>query len=255
MEKYYFGIDKKNLRVLLIILFIILIINYNFTLGPFGWVEASKTPYLRYVLSGNALGHLSIKILIWFLSLYPLLLGVESTLQELSKKTNYILISRIGKKRYLKEEIKHNVKLPIIAISIGLIINFIVNFIMFYKVPYDVKNNIFYSINNYTMFQFNHPYFMVLLVSFILLLIVGLISIQGTLFALLFEDRKIVYASTFGLYYFFIISKFSITGILQPFDEYPLNKDLVPLIFFLIIYFIVIFVSYLLVRKKYETIY
>lgn len=150
-----------------------------------------------------------------------------------------------------------NIKLLVIAIAVGLIINFLINMALFHdgKLINDTTEWLAGVSSKYIQYQYAYPYVTILTASLLFLLITALVSIQGTLFALLFEDRKIVYASTFGIYYFFITSKFEITGILQPFDEYGFMRDFVPFILFIALYAIIIGISIMLVRKKYEKVY
>lgn len=255
MGKYYDGINKRELRIIIIMIFMVLALNYDFTLGQFEWSDSMNAPYLRFVLSGSSMGHYALKVMIWFLAIYPLLLGAESTIQELHQKTNYILISRVGRRKYIFTRVKNNIKLPVCAIICGLAINFVINYALFHKEAFDIASDIVIESNRYMVWQYAHPYATVLLVSLLYLLVTMLVAIQSSLFAFLFEDRKIVYASSFGLYYFFIHSDLMITSILQPFDEYGFMRDFVPFVAFLITYTIVIVVSYVLVRKKYEEIY
>lgn len=256
MREYYQLKERKNIRIIVITIFIIGILNMELFYPVMSWSEMATTPYLHFILSGTLRGHIPQKIIIWFLALYPLLLGVESTIQELNLKTNYILISRVGTKKYINNTIKNNIKLPVIAIATGLVINFIVNSIMYFNGEITESTiKLFTEQNIYAQLQYAYPYITVFIVSLLLLFVVSLIAIQGSLFALLFEERKIVYASTFGIYYYFINSQFSITNILQPFDEYGLMKDIIPLILLIAVYSIIIGISYVLVRKKYEKIY
>ncbi len=256
MSRYFNYVNKKNLRIILIMVFMALILNIELFYKNLYWNVEATTPYLRYVLTGMALNHVPHKIIIWFLAIYPLLLGIESTLQEINLKTNYLLISRQGKMNYLKQSVIKNIKLPVMAIGIGLLVNFLINFVLFHGGQ--VHSETTESLNGaskYVLIQYDYPYITILIASGLLLLCTTLVAIQGTLFALLFEDRKIVYTSTFGIYYFFIASKFEITGILQPFDEYGFMRDFVPFVLFVVVYTLVIAVSFVLVRKKYAKIY
>ncbi len=258
MKKYYYMLEKKNVRIILIGVFIIAILNMEFLYNELNWVSSANTPYLRYVLTASTKGHWPVKIIIWFLALYPLLLGIESTMQELSNKSHYLVITRIGRIKYIKATVLNNMKLPLFFITVGLFINFIILFIGFHgnEFPPDSVIGMFQSSGEkYYSFQYNYPYLMVLFSTIILQIVIICISVQGTLLALLIEDRKIVYALTFGLYYFFVSSSMEITGILQPFDEYGFSRDFIPFVIFMLVYIVVILVTMLLVRKKYETIY
>lgn len=244
---YYFK-QELNVRILVVMTLIALIIITDLLFHA-GY---QYTDYQFYFL---ALANLGQKLLIWHIPLFLCVLGIESTIQEITNKSHYILISRMGKFRYLMLNLKKNILISLIPFVIGLSINFIVNKIIYTSKLSQETSNIIDASNKYLNFQFSHPYLMILIVTIIFLGIISLVTIQSTLFAYIFEDRKIVYASSFAMYYFFIASKYEITGILQPFDEYGFMRDFIPFILFVFCYLVVIFVSWFIVRKKYDEIF
>lgn len=258
MKKYYYFLERKNIRIIILGIFLISVLNIEFLYNESSWNSSATTPYLRYVLTANSRGRGPAMIIIWYLAIYPLLLGIESTLQELNNKSHYLIISRVGRKKYILNTIYNNIKLPIVIIGSGLIINFAFLYIGYHGNELSSESIIagYQSFGGkYLEFQYFHPYVMSLLVTIALFIVIGLISIQATISALLIEDRKIVYTTSFGLYYFFIASKCQITGILQPFDEYGFLRDFIPFISFIVIYGIIIALSYIILRKKYAKIY
>lgn len=84
MINYFNYINKKSLRIILVMIYMMFILNIELLYNDLYWISEATTPYLRYVLTGMELDHIPLKITIWYLPIYPLILGIESTLQELN---------------------------------------------------------------------------------------------------------------------------------------------------------------------------
>lgn len=240
-----------SIRVLIVYALIIVIMLLDVYIND---LRVNFFDYQLYFLSG---ANFTQKVLIWFLPLFLFPLGTESLMLDINSRVHYLYISKLGKKKFVRKSITKNIVIAEIPFVIGLTINFIATQLMFssYKPgPNDLDFVTEFAEDKYVSFQHVHPIITICIITMIFLFIIALIVVFSTLLTLLVEDRKISYTMPFISYYFFIMSKFEITGIIQPFDEYGFARDFIPFVLFTSYFVISSLILNFLVRKKYEKI-
>lgn len=231
--------EKK--KVIMMILLIIVpslevlqIIYWNLKVGGDLPVDFPYPMYATF-LSLYSEGHILQQIYLWFLPMYLLIISGEECIEDYKTGNKNILISRIGKKNYIKSKLKSGFLTSSGIVGIGLLINLIVVQFVYSggtALRYDGEYMVYDKINmpNTFLFEWSYTHPLAANLSFIAItmLFAGLIGMIGTMLAIILHDRKLVYAITFALWFVPILFKNSFMLIFQPFSEYGL-KTLLPL--------------------------
>ncbi len=231
--------EKK--KVIMMILLIIVpslevlqIVYWNFKVGGEFPVDLPYPMYATF-LSLYSMGHILQQIYLWFLPMYLLIISGEECIEDYKTGNKSILISRVGKKNYIKNKLKSGFLISSGVVGLGLLINLIVVQFVYAggtALNYDGEYMIYDKINmpNTYLFEWSYTHPLAANLSFIVvtMLFAGLIGMIGTMLAIILHDRKLVYAITFALWFVPILFKNSFMLVFQPFSEYGL-KTLLPL--------------------------
>ncbi len=186
--------------------------------------EETFHPAFAFFLSGSSMGHAPQILLIWFLPIYFLLLGADDAIQDYKTGYRTILISKVGRKRYLLEKIITSFTISSLSMFITLFINFILVSIIFVNGTFS-KGLMEMRIEGNKLFNFSveHPFIAIIVFSIVSCILAGLAGSLGASTSLFFLDRKYAYASSFFIWFLLVLNKYSIIYAFQPFTEYGFN--------------------------------
>ncbi|WP_141603790.1 DUF2705 family protein [Terrilactibacillus laevilacticus] len=197
-------------------------------------------PAFASFLSGAARGHAAQILLLWFLPLYFLLFVADDPIQDYKTGYRYILISKLGKKKYCLEKLMSSFIFSFSAMSISLLINFEIAYTVFYGGTYNndlskinLSNNMLFNIS------IDHPYIAYLCFALICCTMAGCAGLLGASLSLFFLDREYVYPATFFIWFLMVLKQHSLMYLFQPFAEYGFDI-LIPIFILAILVFSII---------------
>lgn len=206
-------------------------------------------PAMAAFLSGNTQGHLTQTLLLWNLPLFLLILVGDNYIEERKKGFSGILITKIGKRKYIFGKLIEGFTVSSIVMFSVLIINFVLSFIFFKNGLEDKGLHLSIDstpINELFVFAMHHKnlaYFLFLLVATFLS---GLCGMVCTAVCLVFPEKIIAYPIAFLLWFLFVIrNSGSLMDLFQPFTEYDYDY-LVPIfITYVSVAVIIVLISYI----------
>ncbi|WP_297989711.1 MULTISPECIES: DUF2705 family protein [Anoxybacillus] len=209
-------------------------------------------PAFAFFLTGSSIGHAPQIMLIWFLPIYFLMLVADDPIQDYQTGYRYVLISKIGKKKYIFHKMFISFILSFFTMCIALVVNFIFVSIIFSGGTF-TKGVMELNIEGNALFQFsvNHPYAAIFIFSFVSCFMAGLAGLLGSSMSLFFLDRKYAYAASFFIWFLMILKRNSIVYLFQPFTEYGLDV-LIPTILLAWFIFLVISTFVFVYEVKYN---
>lgn len=209
-------------------------------------------PAFAFFLTGSSIGHAPQIMLIWFLPIYFLMLLADDPIQDYQTGYRYILISKIGKKKYVLHKMLLSFVLSFVTMLVALAVNFMTVSIIFSGGTF-TKGVMELNIEGNALFQFsvNHPYITILVFSIISCFMAGFAGLLGSSMSLFFLDRKYAYAASFLVWFLMILKRDSIVYLFQPFTEYGLDV-LIPTILFAKFVFLLIAIFVFVYEVKYN---
>lgn len=215
----------KNFICFLVLFFPCLEIIYNLFDLISREAHVLRPEFMCFLVgSSTRLSHVFQSIVLWFFPLYSLLLTAEDCIEERKTGIRNIVIAKEGKKKYIKSHLYKSFIFSFLLIMLMLLINMALVYIIFAggKTPkYDDlmlslrTDNLLWACKNG------------LLVDFIYIIITaaicGLISMVGTISAIMLVDRKIVYGITMLFWFAPTFLSKSLLYVFQPFTEYSLS--------------------------------
>lgn len=167
-------------------------------------------------------------IFFWFLPIFLLLIIADDTLTDLQTGYYYILLLKVGRKKYCLEKVMTSFVVSFSLVIGALLINFVLVHIIFHggtsSYILDMASDMDYDMNPMLYWTIRHPYITDIIFIFLAGVISGIAGATGAAFALFFKDRKITYITTFVLWEILGIQNLSIFLILQPYSEYLLQE-------------------------------
>ncbi len=245
-------IKNKVKLISIIILLLIPTLEVVQLLYQFQDIELTRSIYKLFFLSGAGRGHLFQIIYLWILPLYLLFLIGDDSCYDEKTKYKYTLLSRIGKKKYIKEKWIITFCFSFLLMLISLFINMLFVYIVFHSRCNDIyfKEEIVGATGILGIMFLNHPLISYMLYMFIASLISGLIGMMGSVLSTVFRDKKYVYSITFMIWLVFIVYDESIMLVLQPYIEYPLEILMTIFLRFIFVCFMVILGAILYEKKR-----
>ncbi|WP_079709563.1 hypothetical protein [Paraliobacillus ryukyuensis] len=178
-------------------------------------------PAFSFFLSGSTRGHALQFLMLWFLPVYYLLIAADTPIQDLETGYKNILISKIGKKRYVLQKYIIAFLSSSLSMAAALLINFSFVYILFKNSTFmrsldeiQAKENILFS------FSIEHPYLAILLFALVATFLSGLIGVLASSLSIFFPKRKFAYAAAFFIWFMFVLKENSVMYLFQPFAEY-----------------------------------
>jgi len=187
--------------------------------------ELTRTIYKLFFLSGASRGHLFQIIYLWILPLYLLFVVSDDCCTDEKNGYKYILLSKLGRKKYLTEKWKISFILSFSIMFISLILNMILVYIFFASRCSDIylSQEMMGTTDVLKNIFINYPLLSYFVYIFIASLITGLLGMLGAVISTIYRNRKYVYAITLLVWLVFIVKNDSIMLIFQPYIEFPLD--------------------------------
>ena len=176
-------------------------------------------------LAGSSKGHISQILLTWFLPIYLLMICADDYIQDYKTGYNHILITKIGKKKYVKEKLTTSFIFVFITMLIILLLNYILSIIFFYEgtFAFGVRPESFIGnwLGYYSRLYPNITYILYI-INFSIL--AGFTAALGSASALIFPDYKFTYPLVFFIWFMQISGRNNAALIMQPFTETSFNQ-------------------------------
>lgn len=249
--------NKKKLLLIIFILGVICIdaylvyqrsflheyhINPNYNIQQV--LNESYTPASAAFLSGASHGHIPQEIIIWLLPIYILFLYGDSYTNEKKRNAFQILKIRCSQRKIYGYRL-------LSAFIIGFVISFIaclMNYIICIFVFHDCLLQKESAIDMITILSSQYPNISYIIYIIIFSSICGLLSSSLTGLSFMITMKIPLYTISFGVWYFQIINKYSITYLIQPFQEFGLSYMIPAGLIFLLICIVFILLGYIRVR-------
>lgn len=206
----------------------------------------SYHPSFAFFLSAASIGHAPQIILLWCLPLYLLLLGVDDAVQDAQTGYKFILITKVGKKKYIQEKMITAFIMSFFVMLTSLLINFVILLIIFHDGTFmkglenaHLEGNILFN------WSIANPYLTVLIFILVASILAGFCGLVGAALSLLFKDKKLAYTMTFFTWFMLVLNKKSLMLIFQPFSEISLPTFITIFSTALIIFIIISIVVYI----------
>ncbi|PAF36238.1 hypothetical protein CHH58_13385 [Terribacillus saccharophilus] len=203
-------------------------------------------PAFAFFLAGSSQGHISQILLLWFLPVYFLIICTDNYIEDLKYGYNHILISKMGKNKYIRNKLVFSFITPFITMFLALLINLLFSYILFWGgtsslgiFEMDIEGN--------TLWELSVQFPLLTNLSYLLLacFLTGLSGLLGASASLIFPDRRYAYPITFFIWFSLVLWEDSIMNLFQPFTEFDFDYLLPTLIRDLVILLIIPLIVYL----------
>lgn len=228
--KYYFKriINNKVKLGVILLIFIFPVIDILLMLNDIHNGGSALQPDLASFLSSTIFNGAQI-LLFWYLPLYFLLIAADDCIEDFKTGYKNILITKWGKKKYLRVNIIKGFVIGFMVIFLTLALNMILTQIAFAGGTYTGFDSDNGQINETLQYPFLTNCIYILVASFIS----GVVSMGAVAVALALHNRYLVYPIVFILWYIPSTVNKSIILALQPFTEYSLS-DVLPTVLIVI---------------------
>jgi Protein of unknown function (DUF2705) len=187
-------------------------------------VDVKYHPAFAFFLAASSRGHATQVILLWFLPLYFLLLCSDNAIQDHKTGYKYILISKVGKKKYLLKKMGASFCLSFSTMFISLILNFLLVLIIFKEGTFSnsltsikLPDNLLFTLS------IEHPYIADLAFLSVCSMMAGFAGLLGASTSIFFYDKKYSYTASFFIWFLLVLKRDSLMYLFQPFAEYGFN--------------------------------
>ncbi|MCM3225965.1 DUF2705 family protein [Terribacillus saccharophilus] len=222
MQSHFYRIlhNRKSLFIFILII-LIPFIDVAQLLQMKIQYDVEYHPAFAFFLGGMTQGHAMQIMLIWFLPLFLLLLVSDDGIQDIETGYRQILISKVGRKNYLKEKMLTSFIIGFLSLFVSLLINFITVNILFYGGTYNNGLSDIQIPDN-TLYQFSmaYPYLADILFTVIACFMAGVAGMLSATVSFFFRSRKFAYASAFFIWFLLVLRQDSLVFVFQPFTEY-----------------------------------
>ena len=202
--------------------------------------------------NSNYLSFLTQYLFLWFMPLYGLILTCDDCIEDHRLKYDCMVISRIGKKKYIHTHMMKSFIYMFSLTAIALLLNLLLCHILFQNGVFntygeDFNTDVFYQ------WEKNHPLLTNLLFISITSFFSGLIAVVGVMSSILFKNKRMIYGITMMMWIVPTLQEKSLMLLFQPHSEYVLNT-LIPIgvktAGIYIVYIIVIYGKEIIFEKK-----
>ncbi|WP_036067749.1 DUF2705 family protein [Listeria grandensis] len=241
MVSHLTRIRKNNMsRIIILVIILFPLIEIGQLIGLRNTTGENFHPAFASFLSGASQGHITQILLLWFLPIYFLLVVSDDSIMDYLTGYRNILISKVGKKKYLLEKMITSFLVGFGVMAIALTLNVIITSVVFQGGD-SMRGMEEMTFDDNTLFHFGitHRYIMAIIFIFITSFYTGLVSLLGASMSLLFLNKKLAYPATFFIWFFFILQNKSIMLLFQPFAEYGIS-DLLGIFIASLLTFIII---------------
>lgn len=203
-------------------------------------------PHYATFLCLYTLRHYLQKIMFWFLPLFLLVIVNEDTIEDYETGYRNALISRAGRKNYARTKLVGSFSFSFLIVFLSLIINMILIYACFQNGTYEMYDwqGIDYRDRDISRITMPHPVLANIAYIILTSFLAGLVGMMGTAVALTMQNRKIVYALTFFLWFVPVNLRYSILFAIKPFSYGDFEIVVPTLITVIIGYLLIAMVSY-----------
>ncbi|MGE1164473.1 hypothetical protein ACQJ0Y_14490 [Peribacillus simplex] len=243
--------NKRSMIVFWLIVILPLIDQIQLFINKLKW-DTNYNPYIASFLTGVSEGHIGQILLFWFLPIYLLILCSDDYIQDVQNGYNSIIISKLGKKEYIKTKLLTSFLFPASNMFIALMLNLMLSIILFWKGTYSLDYfETDWTGNALALFSQAYPSVTYILFLLNVCLITGLAGTIGMSISFIYPKRSIVYPLTFFIWFIQIVFHgSSLISIFQPFTEYGFPYVLPILIRTIIVFTLIpIFIYFFKVKK------
>lgn len=176
-------------------------------------------------LTGNSSSFIFISLMLNFLPVYLLFISGDDCFEDVSTGYRNLLISKWGKKNYMRTNIIKAFCISFFIIFTSLMLNLLMAHIIYNGAVYSQLDEmlIYYEPGDLYYIEATHPLLTNIIYIFTTSFLAGLIGAAGAALAMAIKNRKIVYPLLFLLWYLPQSLDNSIMLALQPFCEYGLD--------------------------------
>lgn len=186
-------------------------------------------PDYAFFLACNTvgIGHFFQAVFLWLMPLYCLFLCADDCIEDYITGYKNMLISRLGRKKYVDMHLRKSYILTFCIISCSLLLNLLLVHIVFYGGQHSPYSDELVT-SHFYQWEADNPFLANLLFIFMTAFISGLISMVGTMAGIVLHNKKMAYGITMLLWGIPFLQKKSLMLLFQPHSEYVLDT-LVPL--------------------------
>lgn len=186
--------------------------------------KVSYPDYSFFLMSNTVgIGHMCQALLLWFMPIYCLILTADDCIEDYNIGLKNIIISKIGKKKYVRAHLLKSFVYTFILVLSALLINLLMVHIVFDGGIFLPFSNEWNLMTEFYKWETHHPMLANLLFSLITAVMCGLISMVGTISAIVIHRKKVVYGITMVLWFIPFLQKNSLMYLFQPHSEYELD--------------------------------
>ncbi|MGP7817837.1 DUF2705 family protein [Niallia sp. 01092] len=218
--------NRKSMIFFWIIIFVPLIEVCFLYINKIKW-GTDYHPAIAFFLSGSG-GHITQILLFWFLPIYFLIICSDDYIQDVKYGYNAIIISKVGKKIYIRNKFIMSFLVPFITMLTALVLNLILSYILFAGGTFSFGLfEMSFGDDLLHEFSLNNPFLTAL--SFLLNVSIfsGLAGALGASVSMIFKNSKYSYPAAFFIWFTLIILNNSLMNLFQPFTEYGFD-DIIP---------------------------
>lgn len=230
LSYYIKRIINHKVKILFILfLFALPIFDLIFT---FIYVPVGATPEradFNSFLAATSTAGLFHSLMLHFLPVFLLIIAGEDCFEDATTGYRNILISKWGKKNYIKTYILKAFCISFFVVFLSLMLNLLMAHIIYNGALYSRFDELLIMNQEQSSLMYNevtHPLITNICYIFITAILSGVIGAAGAALAMAIKNRKIVYPLLFLLWYMLTSLDKSIMLALQPFCEYGLDTKI-----------------------------
>ncbi len=159
--------------------------------------------------------------------MYGLILCADDCIVDYGRGYTTILAGRVGRKKYVKSSLKRSFLVMFCVIAASMFLNLMMVHIIFYGGKYTMHADEL-VMSRFLQWEIDYPFLANLLFLLIISAVSGLVSMAGTMIAIVLHNRKLVYGLSMLIWFILFFQKRTVVLLFQPHSEYLLD-ELVPL--------------------------
>lgn len=182
-------------------------------------------PAVASFLAGSQAEHYGQMLLVWFLPILLLGLCADRAIRDHKEGYDVVQIMRVGRKKYFHINLTVNAILAAAATGIGLLVNYLLALAFFHGGKDFLSDDLEYPnlMGAELKWQYQHTVLIVLIMIVLTVLIAVIVALMSYVLSSMFLNYYAVYTVAFVIWFAQIISKYSVTYLMQPFSEYGLK--------------------------------
>ncbi len=223
---------------------------YSYFLSP----DRIYHPSMGAFLSGTSVGHMPQMLLIWLLPIFLLLIYSDTYIKEYQLKYHYIISTRIQNVKIFLAKLLAGFIIGFITVFLSLSLNYILSWIAFNGgTSFRGLDYFIGTEESLLSISLENPVITYIIYIFNFSVISGLYSIVCVSLSFCFRTYKLLYGVCIIIWFWQILSPYSLTFIIQPFIEYGFERIIPAAAVLILIVIVAVAVGYYS-KVKYERI-